>query len=73
MHMGPCVDGSTNNELSFTLSVLDPFPNQEYRLDFSVSHLPREIIIIIFFFYRSWVLESLRLLFEAQLSHLLAL
>lgn len=50
MHMGSCINGPTNNELLFNLSVLDPFPNQEYRLDFSVSHLPREIIIIIFIF-----------------------
>lgn len=49
--MGSCINGSTNNELSFTLLVLDPFPNQEYRLDFSVSHLPREIIVIIIYFY----------------------
>lgn len=68
MHMGSCINCSTDNELLLTLLVLDSFLNQEYRLDFSVSHLPREI----FFFLRTWVLESLRLVFEAQLCHLLS-
>lgn len=69
MHTGSCINGSTNNELLLTLLVLDPFPVQQHRLDFSVSHLPREI----FFFNRTWVLELLRLVLEAQFCLLLAL
>lgn len=42
MHMDSCINCSADSELLLTLSILGPFPNQEYSLDFSGAHLPRE-------------------------------
>lgn len=61
--MGSCMNCPV--ELLLTLSVSGSFLNQGSRFELAKK--------VVFFFLRTWVLELLRLVFEAQLCHILAL